>query len=181
MLAALHRQALVACRSPRPAGGAFSIGATALAITGVAIPSWTASTVGDATVTAGLWAVCSVSVPFIDDMCDGIIEPSPSLIGARFLSVLQCVVGFLTICWAALTVILLPYSAMLFVTLLFTIASAVLGVFAVITFGESGAWVPWGWHVEARDPGLLARSSPGFSLTPSPIPLAQLPRRILSC
>ena len=119
------------------AGAALSATGTALAIMGVALPSWTASTIGDASVTAGLFAVCSVNVPFLDDGCDGILEPSLLLIGARALSIAQCVIGFFAVLSGALTVILLPNSTMLLTTLIITLIGLATGVLAVIAFGET--------------------------------------------
>lgn len=113
--------------------------ATALTITGLVLPAWTTSSVGDAVVESGLWAVCSRNVPFITDQCDGIIEPSSSVMVARWLSILQCVVGFAAILLSVTTVTVLPYSVMLFVTLVVTLGAAALGVLAVISFGEAAA------------------------------------------
>ncbi len=113
--------------------------ATALTTTGLVLPAWTTSSVGDAVVESGLWAVCSRNVPFITDQCDGIIEPSSSVMVARWLSILQCVVGFAAILLSVTTVTVLPYSVMLFVTLVVTLGAAALGVLAVISFGEAAA------------------------------------------
>ncbi|KAA0159175.1 hypothetical protein FNF28_05969 [Cafeteria roenbergensis] len=118
-------------------GGVVSACATALTTTGLVLPAWTTSSVGDAVVESGLWAVCSRNVPFITDQCDGIIEPSSSVMVARWLSILQCVVGFAAILLSVTTVTVLPYSVMLFVTLVVTLGAAALGVLAVISFAST--------------------------------------------
>jgi hypothetical protein len=113
-----------------------AIAATALAITGVAVPGWVQSTVGDATVYSGLWVVCSSNVPFLTDGCDGIIEPASNVMGARVGGILSCVLGLFSIISSALTIVVFPYSIMLFLSLLVQFVAGVVCLLSVISFGE---------------------------------------------
>lgn len=93
--------------------------------------------------TAGLFSICSINVPFLLDGCDGILEPSTSLIGVRVLSILQCVIGFFAVLSGVLTVVLLPGSGMLLTTLIVTLIGLACGVLAVIAFGKCAACVEY--------------------------------------
>ena len=101
------------------------------------MPSWTTSVVGDAFVSSGLWLVCTENVPYIVDGCDGVLEPSSTLLAARFLAVGECVIGFGAIVMATVTVIVLPYSIMLLLSALVTALALALGVLTVVVYMSS--------------------------------------------
>lgn len=120
-------------------GTVTSIIGMVCSIVAIVVNDWNISQIGDAKVTAGLWRICTVDVPFVPDGCDGILDPSAAVFSARTFAVLMVITAVVEVIFSILVYTLLRNAFMMFVAVLVPAGPVALGVLVSLSWAAGAA------------------------------------------
>lgn len=121
------------------AGAVTSLISMACSLVALVLDNWNISQIGDAKVTAGLWRVCTVDVPFVDNGCDSILQPSAAVFSARTFAVLMVIAAIVEVVFSALVYALFRNAFMMFIAVLVPAGPVALGVLTSLSWAAAAA------------------------------------------